>query len=77
VWITGDGPYATVSYCRGNIRPRDPFISVMLHETEEAARKAMETIDRLGCGGGCDEYHRLYMLTDNEGLLERTEIPHN
>jgi hypothetical protein len=65
VWITGNGPYATVSYCAGYDpppEPGEPVISVMLHATEDLARQALDLIDRISCGGGCTRRHGLYLL---------------
>jgi hypothetical protein len=61
VWVEGEGPYATVSYCQSPSY-RGNSTSVMLHKTEAAAGKAMAAIDRFGCGGGCTENHRLLEL---------------
>jgi hypothetical protein len=63
-WVNGDGPYATVSYCGRPEKTWRWHVSVMLHHDEATARKALERIDRLGCGGHCHRDHQLYMLTD-------------
>jgi hypothetical protein len=64
-WITGDGPYATISLCDNYDPPPDyPTTTVMLHATEQDARKALEAIDRRACGGGCTRDHWLLALTE-------------
>jgi hypothetical protein len=55
-WLVGDGRYATLAHCGGDLR-------VMLHETEETARTALKFIDDLGCGGGCHKHHELVDLS--------------
>lgn len=45
VWVTGNGPYATVARCR--------VLTVQLHPTQEAAEAAKRVIDSSGCGGAC------------------------
>lgn len=52
-WITGEGPFASVSYC-----PSGPYrraITVELHETLEEAQLAKLGIDQAGCGGRCSK----------------------
>lgn len=44
-WVDGDGPYATVSGCRGT--------TVQLHGTVGEAERAKSAIDGSGCGGAC------------------------
>ena len=53
-WVSGDGPYATVAHCR--------VLTVELHETREAATKALTAIDRHACGGRCYGQHELILL---------------
>ena len=53
-WIAGDGPYATVAHCR--------VLTVELHQTREAAAKALEVIDQFACGGRCHGDHELILL---------------
>jgi hypothetical protein len=60
----GAGPFASVSDC-----PRGQ--TVMLHPTEEAARKAIAFIDRLGCSGCCRRMHRLVHILD---MLEEANV---
>lgn len=58
VWVTGEGRYATISWCSGpSYRHHGP--SVMLHETLDQAQKAVAFIDRFGCGGGCSKQHEI------------------
>jgi len=57
IWIHGDGRYATLSACGGNL-------TVMLHETPQNARDAMRDIDKLGCGGACVNKHWLVDLKE-------------
>jgi hypothetical protein len=52
IWVTGEGPYASVSYCQTPSYP-ERTITVMLHADEAAARRALEAIDSGACGGGC------------------------
>lgn len=61
VWIVGEGPFATVSYCQ-NRGVRYRTITVMLHPTEVQAREALAQIDTGGCGGGCVGNHALVRL---------------
>jgi len=53
-WIAGDGPYATLAYCR--------VLTVELHRTREAADKALSEVERWGCGGRCHGEHELIVL---------------
>lgn len=53
--VTGEGAFASVSYCNGSV-------SVHLHEQAQAARDAMATIDRAGCGGFCVRKHDVVRL---------------
>lgn len=54
VWVTGQGPYATLAHCR--------HLSVMLHATLAEAEQSMATIRATGCGGACDGKHELVQL---------------
>ncbi|PWU52813.1 hypothetical protein DLJ47_17835 [Micromonospora sp. S4605] len=54
VWITGEGPYATLAWCR--------VLSVMLHPTEAEALAAKHLIDSTGCGGRCNRRHELILI---------------
>ena len=53
-WIAGSGPFAVVAQCR--------HVTVSLHPNKHAAELAMDTIDMLGCGGGCARRHSLVGL---------------
>lgn len=53
-WVTGEGQYASVSWCRGT--------SVMLHATKEGAEEAKAFIDQHGCGGMCRKKHEVILL---------------
>ncbi len=71
LWISGDGPYATVSFCRAWIydRPHDPYEPVTvihLHATEEEARAALNFIGRIGCGRTCSRNHGIFVLRGGE-----------
>ena len=68
VWITGAGPYATISFCQGDVEPGSPCISVMLHPDEDKAREALAFIDRLACGGGCTQDHALFDLSSGRAV---------
>lgn len=46
VWITGNGPYATLARC-------GRALTVQLHPTADAAQVARRVIDSSGCGGSC------------------------
>jgi hypothetical protein len=68
LWVRGNGPFATVSSCA-------PGISVLLHNTEDEARKALALIDELSCGGSCHKAHRLVDLRDALNLAGELEVP--
>src|SRR5262245_20669943 len=56
--------WASVSYCSGgtqflNLRGETKPITRHIHATSAAAYAARASIDRLGCGGGCEEWHRV------------------
>lgn len=53
-WILGDGPYATIAYCR--------VTTIELHADLDAARCALAVIDSTGCGGRCSRRHKLVQL---------------
>ena len=53
-WIAGDGPYASVAYCR--------VLTVELHATADAAREALRIIDGHACGGRCYGRHELIRI---------------
>lgn len=53
-WVLGDGPYASVSYCRGT--------TVVLHQELAKAQAAKVTIDAFGCGGACTRNHRVIQI---------------
>ena len=54
-WIDGEGPYAVLAHCR--------VLSISLHETQEAAEKSKQAIDRYGCGGDCSPaYHHIVKM---------------
>jgi hypothetical protein len=55
VWISGEGPYASVAYC-----PRG--ITVALYETLPEAERAKQMIDDTGCGGLCVGDHEIVKL---------------
>lgn len=44
-WVTGDGPFACISYCKAP--------TVTLWPTHEEATDAKDFIDRIACGGFC------------------------
>jgi len=71
-WITGEGPYATVSFCKNYDPPPEPgdhTTTVMLHATMDLALQAIDLIDRMGCGGGCTRDHRLFMIFLEDGSV--------
>ncbi len=53
-WITGDGEWASVSYCR--------VTTVKLFETYEEAAQAKRLIDSDACGGDCWNNHKVVRL---------------
>lgn len=53
-WVTGEGPYVTVTHCTA--------LTVMLHPTIDDARQALKFIDDLGCGHACRKDHDLIRL---------------
>lgn len=53
-WISGNGPFAVVAYCR--------VTTVTLHTTASAAQNAIWTINSTGCGGRCSRHHKLVRL---------------
>jgi hypothetical protein len=53
-WVIGDGPYASVSRCRGT--------TIALWPTPDAAEEAKRTIDALACGGACSRRHDVIRL---------------
>ena len=60
LWVSGDGPFASVSYC-----PHMPYgraITVELHQTSEAAQQAKARIDDTHCGNRCQKDHELIEL---------------
>lgn len=54
-WVLGNGPFASVSRCRGRI-------TVQLHNDEQQARSALATIDSTACGGLCSRQHALVRI---------------
>jgi hypothetical protein len=50
-WITGNGPYALLSWCR--------VLTVTLHETREKAEQAKEDLDKTKCGHTCWRLHEV------------------
>ena len=53
-WITGEGPFAVVAYCR--------VTTITLHTTMDGACSALDLIDAGGCGGRCTRHHKLIRL---------------
>lgn len=54
IWISGDGPFAAVAYCRQT--------TITLHADIDAAQTAIDFIDTFGCGGRCSRHHKLIRL---------------
>lgn len=56
-WVIGDGPYATLAFCR--------VLTIELHETREHAERMLDVIAGSGCGGACkgERGHRLVFLS--------------
>ncbi len=53
-WIVGDGPYAVLAHC--------DMLSVVLHDTPEAAHTALARLDERRCCRACDGRHELVVL---------------
>lgn len=58
----GEGPYASISYCKPSWGKYRPTVSVMLFKTEEEARDAIGQIDSEACGGSCTHNHKLVRI---------------
>ena len=54
VWISGDGAFALLAWCRE--------LTVTLWESEEEAKKNKGFIDDMGCGGYCIRNHEIIKL---------------
>jgi hypothetical protein len=67
VWVIGDGPYATLAWCRS--------LSVMLHETEHEAEISLEMINHTACGGLCNGRHELVLLVLTPGTRNQPALP--
>jgi hypothetical protein len=52
LWVAGQGRFATVSRCRG-------LVTVVYHETLEAAQFTDAWLAKVGCGHGCHRDHEL------------------
>jgi hypothetical protein len=52
VWTHGTGEFATLAHCGGEL-------TIMHHETLEAAAAALRDIDSCGCCGRCTNHHTL------------------
>lgn len=55
IWVSGDGEWGTVSYCKA-------MTKVMLHKTEARAREKLSLIDNSACGGLCTNRHEIVRL---------------
>lgn len=53
-WIVGEGPFASVAYCR--------VTTVELFADEDRAAAAKRMIDSTGCGGMCSKRHEIIEL---------------
>lgn len=53
-WITGDGPYATLAWCR--------VLTIELHDDWPTAVSAMRVMGGTGCGGACGNRHEMVYL---------------
>ncbi|GAB3154210.1 hypothetical protein GCM10027258_57750 [Amycolatopsis stemonae] len=60
VWITGEGPYATVSRCAHG--PYELAVTVRLHADLDSAQSSLKLINDTGCGGRCSNRHELVEL---------------
>lgn len=60
-WISGEGPYATVTRCPHSVNLRG-VITVMLHKSVEVAQHALREVNNTGCGGQCIKKHELIEL---------------
>lgn len=61
-WVDGEGPYATLAWCR--------VLTVQLHRTIAEARSAKRVIDSSACGGRCrgQRGHEIVMLAKLEEM---------
>lgn len=53
-WVTGEGPYAVIAWCR--------VPTVTLWITQGEAERAKTFIDATGCGGRCSRQHEVVKL---------------
>ena len=58
-WVIGEGPYALLAWCGG--------LTVSLHDTEDSALSDKAMIDKTGCGGHCNNDHRVLRLELHNG----------
>jgi hypothetical protein len=54
--VTGNGPYAVVSYCAGQRG------SIALRQSEASAVKAFDLLAKWGCREGCQNKHEIIHL---------------
>jgi hypothetical protein len=59
-WISGEGPYATVTRCPHAVYRE--VITVKLHANRSAAEATLQLINETGCGGHCVKNHELIEL---------------
>ena len=64
-WVSGQGEYATLSYCRG--------LTVALWRTLAEAQDALSLIDGDACGGACRNNHALIRLVNPSLALRRPD----
>lgn len=64
-WVIGVGRFATISWCDGRRRAR--YVTVILHEDVDDARKAKAAMDSTGCGGRCQRKHDLVRIDRRGG----------
>jgi len=61
-WVMGEGPFATLAWCR--------TLTVSLHRTLEAATEAKGYIDSTSCGGVCTGRHEIIRLEPGGRAIE-------
>lgn len=54
VWISGEGPYASLAWCRD--------LTIVLFDNESEALTAKYNIDKSGCGGACTGHHEIVFI---------------
>jgi hypothetical protein len=64
-WVTGEGPYLVLAYCRE--------LTVTRHQTLERAIRTKRCIDGAGCGGNCVGVHLFGFADPENGMAAERE----